>query len=166
MWRRAQEEKGLLCAPDISNVEIAWSMGSCSTAILQMWGEQGVCYFLLVGARESLINSDISDGNGKVPLIIPFPPPPPGFSFPPEGVPNPHDQDSCPEDFTDTWCKDCKDKSGWCTEGPRAGCPCRDECPDDDSDDVPQCKNEICLGEDGKCTTVSSSGYVAWGSHD
>ena len=111
-----------------------------------------------MSARESRINSNNSDSGSKVPAIIPFPPPPPGYLLPPSGVPNPHDQASCPEDFTDTQCKDCKDKSGWCTEGPRAGCPCRDECPADDSDDVPHCQNEICLGEDGKCTTVSSSG--------
>ena len=132
-------------------------MGHDGTALLQMWGEE-VCYFLRMSARESRINSNNSDSGSKVPAIIPFPPPPPGYLLPPSGVPNPHDQDSCPEDFTDTQCKDCKDKSGWCTEGPRAGCPCRDECPADDSDDVPHCQNEICLGKDGKCTTVSSSG--------
>ncbi|KAJ5216419.1 uncharacterized protein N7498_002826 [Penicillium cinerascens] len=89
----------------------------------------------------------------KPPLIIPFPPPPPGFILPPAGIPHPKNKDSCPEDFKETKCKDCKPVSGWCSEGPQTGCPCRDECPAEDSKDVPNCSSASCEGEKGKCTT-------------
>ncbi|KAJ5378882.1 hypothetical protein N7509_012001 [Penicillium cosmopolitanum] len=89
------------------------------------------------------------DGSGIV--IIPFPLAPPGFLVPPAGVGNPKKKDSCPEDYTETKCKDCKAQSGWCTEGPQMGCPCLDECPT--GKDLPVCSDEGCVGgEDDKCS--------------
>lgn len=89
-------------------------------------------------------------------IVFPFPPAPPGFLIPAPGVPNPKGDDTCPADYTDTKCKDCEAKSGWCTEGPQMGCPCLDECPT--GDDLPSCSDKDCDGEDdGKCTIVSNS---------
>ncbi|KAJ6105568.1 hypothetical protein N7512_009085 [Penicillium capsulatum] len=92
-------------------------------------------------------------GRHQDPTCYSLPPPPPGFVPPPAGLPHPKNKDSCPEDFTETKCDSCKPKSGWCTEGPQAGCPCRDKCPAEDSKDAPTCSSESCQGEDGKCTT-------------
>jgi hypothetical protein len=126
-------------------------------------------YIANVGQKMGMLDSsevrteltgNFSNGGVVVPPIIPFPPPPPGFIPPPAGIPHPKDPNSCPEDFTDTHCKDCKATSNWCSDGPQAGCPCRDECPADDSDGVPSCSDSSCEGESGKCTTVSSSTHI------
>ncbi|KAJ5995141.1 hypothetical protein N7481_002118 [Penicillium waksmanii] len=92
-----------------------------------------------------------TDDDGSGIIIIPFPMAPPGFLVPPAGVGNPKKKDSCPKDYTKTKCKDCKAKSGWCTEGPQMGCPCLDECPT--GKDLPVCSDDGCVGgEDDKCS--------------
>lgn len=104
--------------------------------------------------RSDRVDSGGTDDDGSGIVIIPFPLAPPGFLVPPAGVGNPKKKDSCPEDYTETKCKDCKAQSGWCTEGPQMGCPCLDECPT--GKDLPVCSDEGCVGgEDDKCSVVS-----------
>lgn len=91
---------------------------------------------------------------GKPPPVIVIPPPV-GFVPPPAGVPSVKDPKQCPEDYSTTDCSDCKPLEGWCTVGPQAGCPCREECPTDD-DKKPKCGDVACQGEEtGTCTVVS-----------
>ncbi|KAL4969560.1 uncharacterized protein BDV14DRAFT_195824 [Aspergillus stella-maris] len=85
-----------------------------------------------------------------LPPVIPFPLPPAGFVPPPAGVPNP--EKICNEDFTQTSCKGCEPKEGWCTKGDNAGCPCREDCPADDDDSQATCSADDCKGEKGSCT--------------
>ncbi|KAL4788934.1 hypothetical protein BDV19DRAFT_383508 [Aspergillus venezuelensis] len=85
-----------------------------------------------------------------LPPVIPLPLPPAGFVTAPAGVPNP--KKVCNEDYTQTSCKDCEPKEGWCTKGDNAGCPCREECPADNDDNRPTCSDDDCKGEEESCT--------------
>ncbi|PLN85693.1 hypothetical protein BDW42DRAFT_202090 [Aspergillus taichungensis] len=84
---------------------------------------------------------------GVIPFIVPI-----GFALPPPEVPNPQDPDTCPMDYTEVKCKDCKAVMNWCTVGDHAGCPCTDDCPADGDEKMPNCDDDGCQGaDDDKC---------------
>ncbi|PKY00411.1 hypothetical protein P168DRAFT_336078 [Aspergillus campestris IBT 28561] len=91
-------------------------------------------------------NSGVHPIVGVIPFIIPI-----GFLPPPPGVPHPKDADTCPMDYTEVKCKDCKALEHWCTVGDHAGCPCTDDCPADGDDNMPDCDDDGCQGVDEKC---------------
>ena len=136
-----------------------------------MRSEEGVCksfsLFLFCfnhPVSRTLSKTPRDDKNGGGVPIIPFPIPPPGFIPPPAGVPHPKKKDTCPKDYTDTDCEDCKAKSGWCTTGDHAGCPCQEKCPKDGDKKQPKCSDDHCKGKKGekdgnKCSIVSILQY-------
>ncbi|KAL4804411.1 hypothetical protein BDV18DRAFT_162173 [Aspergillus unguis] len=95
------------------------------------------------------ISEETGEPGTGLPPVIPFPIVP-GFAAPPPAVPRPSKE--CPEDYTGTSCESCEPLEGWCTTGERMGCPCREECPADDSEDKPSCTADDCAGEKGVCT--------------
>ena len=125
-------------------------------------------FFFLFGfdhpVSRTLSKTPSDDKNGGGVPIIPFPIPPPGFAPPPAGVPHPKKKDSCPTDYTNTDCEDCKAKAGWCTKGDHAGCPCQEHCPKDGDKKQPKCADDNCKGKNGKnddhkCSIVSLLRY-------
>ncbi|KAL4805616.1 hypothetical protein BDV18DRAFT_165833 [Aspergillus unguis] len=110
---------------------------------MESWG-------MLCGHICPCTNDETGEVGVDFPLVYWFPAPPPGFVPPPAGLQNPQEQ--CPKDYTTTSCRDCEPLEGWCSKGERVGCPCREECPADDSEDKPSCSAEDCKGENGSCT--------------
>ena len=103
-------------------------------------------------ATSSLPSTTTGGGGGGIPIIpILPPPPPPGFLPPPVGLPNPTEQ--CPANYQDLKCSDCGGQLGYCLEPPYSQCPCEESCTT--NDEKPDCNDEQCVGEDGKCTIVS-----------
>ena len=96
-----------------------------------------------------------TSGGMIVPIIpiIPIVPPPAGFVPPPPGTPEPSEQ--CPADYQETKCEECGGEFGWCQQPPNAGCPCQEACTT--GDDMPDCNDNQCEGQDSKCTIVSLS---------
>lgn len=97
----------------------------------------------------------ITTGGMIIPIIpiIPPIPPPAGFVPPPPGTPEPTEQ--CPADYQETECGECGGEYGWCQHPPNQGCPCQDACTT--GDNMPDCNDNQCEGEENKCTIVSSS---------
>lgn len=96
----------------------------------------------------------ITSGGMIIPIIpiIPLIPPPAGFVPPPPGTPEPSEQ--CPADYQDTECAECGGEYGWCQHPPNQGCPCQDACTA--GDNMPDCNDSQCEGEENKCTIVSA----------
>ena len=95
-----------------------------------------------------------TSGGMIIPIIPIIPPvlPPVGFVPPPPGTPEPSEQ--CPADYQETQCEDCGGQFGWCQHPPNQGCPCQDACTTDEN--MPDCNNNQCEGQDSKCTIVRS----------